>query len=148
MQKNRKPLTIYDLEKLNDAAEHIISTAQYNFSDYDDEGNYILYDTAEVQNAKLEEWFNGKKSHYLCFRENEELHSISFSDALEMSLSEIKEKYLKEHMVKLCNMLRKDSANLNIVPVSDEVPDSYLEDLLALRWKENLKLWAIQWSKK
>jgi len=31
--------------------------------------------------------------------------------------------------------------------VPEEVPDSYLDDLLALRWRENLKLWTIQWAR-
>lgn len=146
--QQRKPLTIYDLEALTDAAEYIISTAQFNFIDYDDDGNYIAYGMSrEDRNAKREAWIAGMKTHYLCFRENEELRSIGFHNALHLPLSEIKEKYLKEHMAKLCNMLRKDSEDLNMAPISDDVPDSYLEDVLALAWKATLKLWAIQWDK-
>lgn len=146
--QQRKPLTIYDLEALTNAAEYIISTAQFNFIDYDDDGNYISYGAPQEERAaRRKKWIAGMKTHYLCFRENEELHSIGFQDALEMPLFEIKEKYLKKHMTKLRNMLRKDSVDLNMAPVSDDVPDSYLEDLLAMTWKETLKLWAIQWDK-
>ena len=45
-------------------------------------------------------------------------------------------------------ILRKDtSAFGDLFVVSDEVPDDYLDDLIALRWRENLKLWTIQWDK-
>ena len=146
--QQRKPLTIYDLEALSDAAEYIISTAQFNFIDYDDDGNYIAYGMPQEERAaRREEWIAGMKTHYLCFRENEELRSIGFHDALHLPLSEIKERYLKAHMTKLRNMLRKDSVDLNMAPVSDDVPDSYLEDLLATAWRTTLKLWAIQRDK-
>ena len=145
----RRVLSIYNLEELNDAAEYIISTAQFNFADFDDDGNYIAFDMyAEERSVWRDRWFEESRNHYLCFRHNEELHRISFADAVEMSLAEIKENYLKKHLRKLRNILRKDPAYLNGFVVSNDVPDSYLDDLLALRWKENLKLWAMQWDKK
>ena len=65
-----------------------------------------------------------------------------------MPLDEIKEKYLKDVLPMMRGILRKDtSAFGDLFVVSDEVPDSYLDDLLALRWRENLKLWAMQWDK-
>ena len=142
---SKTKLTIYDLEALHDAAEHIISTAQFNFFQFDEDGNYI-YMSVEDRHALLEDWINASKNHYLCFRENNELHQINPYDAMEMSLAEIKEKYLKDYLKKLCMILRKDAADLNGVTVSDEVPDSYLEDMIALRWRGNLVLWAMQWK--
>ncbi len=140
-------LTIYDLEALSDSAEYIIITAQFNFCDYDDDGNYAVHGMSpEERFCRWEQWAEETKTHYLCFRENQEIHSISLQEALDMPLSVVKEKYLKKYMRKMCNMLRKDTIDLNNCPVSDDVPDSYLEDMLALRWKENLKLWAMQWE--
>jgi len=144
----RKVLTIYDLEDLNYAAEYIISTAQFKFYEFDEDGNDIAFGMRpEEHYARLQEWIEESKNHYLCFRYNEELHQIGFYDALDMTLSEVKEKYLKDYLKKLRNILRKDPAWMNGVVVSANVPDSYLDDLLALRWLENLKLWAIQWDK-
>lgn len=141
-------VTIYDLEVLSDSAEYIIITAQFNFCDYDDDGNCIAYGMSpEERFRRWEKWEEEKKTNYLCFRENEELRTLSFQEALDMPLSVVKEKYLKGYMRKMCNMLRNDTIDLNSCPVSDDVPDSYLEDMLALRWKENLKLWALQWNK-
>lgn len=145
----RKELSIFDLEELYNEAEYIISTAEFNFYRYDEDGDYISYDmTVEERHAQLEKWLTGAKEHYLCFCENEELHQISPYDAMEMPLSEIKEKYLKEYLTKLRMILRKGTADLNGAVVSDEVPDSYLEDLLALRWRGNLVLFAMKWYKK
>ena len=43
--------------------------------------------------------------------------------------------------------MRKGTVEYGIT-VSSEVPDSYLDDPLALRWRENLKLWTMQWEDK
>ena len=141
-------LNIYNLEQLNDAAEYIISSAQFTFPNFDDDGNYIVHiHSPEERHAYLTDWLSQSKTHYLCFRENEELHQLSFNDALEIPLSEVKEKYLKDYLRKLRNILRKGTMGLGYV-VSESVPDEYLDNLLALRWKENLKLWTIQWQHK
>ena len=144
----RKLLTINHLEQLNDAAEYIVSSAQFMFPCYNDDGEYIAMGiTREERMQRIEQWQLQASCHSLCFRQNEELRKISFNDALCMPLSEVKEKYLKEHMSKLRNMLRKGALEPGFV-VADSVPDEYLDDLLALRWKENLKLWTIQWQHK
>ena len=141
-------INIYDLEQLNDAAEYIISSAQFTFPNFDDDGNYITHiHSPEERHAYLTDWLGQSKTHYLCFRENEELHKLSFNDALEIPLSEVKGKYLKDYLRKLRNILRKGTTELGYV-VSQSVPDEYLDNLLALRWKENLKLWTIQWQHK
>lgn len=147
--QQRKPLTIYDLETLIDAAERIISTAQFNFMDYDEEGNYIVQSISHEDHSTLRNrWLDGMKKSYLCFRYNEELHDISFQEAIELPLATIKDKYLKDYLYKLRNILRKDSADFIFQVIPNDIPDSYLDDLLALRWKENLKLWTIQWGMK
>lgn len=142
----QKQLTVNDLEQLNDAAEYIVSSAQFLFPSYNDEGEYIgQISTNEERMCRIERWYLQASSHPLCFRQNEELRKITFHDALYMPLSEVKEKYLKDHMAKLRSILRKGTIEQEF-SVADSVPDDYLEDLLALRWKENLKLWTIQWE--
>ena len=64
-----------------------------------------------------------------------------------MPLKEIKKEYLGQYMPMLRGILRKGTMECGVVP-SEEIPDSYLDDLLALRWRENLKLWAMQWDQK
>lgn len=143
---NKTELNIYELEKLSDTAEYIISSAWYNFPNYDENGDFIaVFSSVEDRHTWMENWLSQAETHTLCFRYNQTLRELSFSDALEMSLSEVKEKYLKDHLTKLRNMFRKDSLDLGYL-VSADIPDSYLDDLLALRWKENLKLWTIQWK--
>lgn len=44
--------------------------------------------------------------------------------------------------------MRKSAVEYGLTTVSSEVPDSYLDDLLALQWRENLKLWTMQWEDK
>lgn len=141
-----KALTVWDQEALYFIAEEVIVNLRYQGYWYDEEGNRILEKLSEEERrAALENQVKGLGTDYLSFRENEELHQISFGEALEMPLSGIKETYLKDVLPKARNILRKGSMQYGYV-VSDEVPDSYLDDLLALRWRENLKLWTIQWD--
>lgn len=77
--------------------------------------------------------------------DQEDLHFQA--EALDMPLSVIRETYLKDVLTKARNILRKGTLQCGDYTISDEVPDSYLDDLLALRWRENLKLCAVQWKK-
>lgn len=139
-------LTIYDLEGLQNTAEYIVSSVQFNGMSYDEQGNYIADRlTEEELEKRMKAWKTGAKSNPLCFRKNEQLRALSFRDALEMPLKEIKEIYLVQYMSMLRGILRKGTMEYSVVP-SEEIPDSYLDDLLALRWRENLKLWTMQWE--
>lgn len=148
-----KILSVWDQEDLHYVVETLIIALRYDYFMYDDEGNYLpdACQSWEERTAALERMvkMQDERSHTdsLNFRENEQLRKISFSQALEMPLETIKEEYLKNVLPKARSILRKGSM-LNIYPyaVSDELPDSFLDDLLALRWRENLKLWAIQWE--
>ena len=145
----KRVLTIYDLEDIQNAAEYIVSSLQFNGYQYDEQGNYIadeLRKEGELEN-RFEAWRAGVKTNPLCFRENEQFRTIPFVDALEMPLKEIKEQYLAQYLPMMRGILRKGTMEYGIVP-SEEIPDSYLDDLLALRWRENLKLWAMQWDHK
>lgn len=141
-------LTIWDVDDLHYVIEDVIVGLRFNRYYFDDAGNYIMDQVPhEKWPAIFEKGIQNAKTDYLNFRENEELHQISFDDAVYMPLQEIKEKYLKDVLPVARGILRKDtSAFGDCFVVSDEVPDSYLDDLLALRWRENLKLWTMQWD--
>lgn len=147
-------MSVWDQEELHDIAEEVIIALRYHYFEYDDGGNNLLNacESREERLAMLEETQKAQDERsltdYLDFDENEHLHEISFSEALEMSLETIKDKYLKDVLPKARGILRKGSMPA-IYPhvVSGEVPDSYLDDLFALRWRENLKLRAIQWER-
>jgi len=138
-------MTIYDLEDLQNTAEYIITSAQYAFVNYDVEGNYLLDMSQEERHKKMRAWIDNLASLPLCFREYEEIKKLAFYDVLEMPLSEIKEKYLKNYLYTLRQIFRKGTMDLGFVP-SDDIPDEYLDDLLALRYRENLKLWTMRWD--
>ena len=142
-------LSVWDQEALHNVAEDVIVGLRYTRYCYDDEGNYIRHRlTEEEQKATLEKFDANAKNDYLNFPENEQLHQLRFHDAIHMPLEAIKETYLKDVLPVARGILRKDTSDFgDFFVVSDEVPDSFLDDLLALRWRENLKLWTIQWDK-
>lgn len=142
-------LSIWDQEDLHNVAEDVIVGLRYHRYYFDDEGNYIMRQLSEKErHAVYEKCGANAKNDYLNFDENEELHQLSFHDALYMPLEEIKEKYLKDVLPVARGILRKDTTDFGyFFVVSDEVPDSYIDDLLALRWRENLKIWTIQWDR-
>lgn len=137
-----KVLTVCDLEALNDAAEEIITAMWMVYYEYDNDGNYIAADfSMDELVQKMKACKARVHTHPLSFSYNEELQNISFYDAVEMPLREIKEKYLKEYLPMLRGIIRKDSMLLGYA-ASDEISDDYLDDLFALRWRENVKLRA------
>lgn len=148
-EKGMYVLSIWDQEELHNVAEDVIVGLRYRRYHFDGEGNYIMDKLPEKErHAIFEKCSANAKTDYLNFQENEELRQIGFSDALYMPLEEIREKYLKDVLPVARGILRNDTMAFGyLFVVSDEVPDSYLDDLLALRWRENLKIFAIQWDK-
>ena len=80
---------------------------------------------------------------YCNFAENEEIRNITFKEAVNLPLQAVKEKYLRDVLPLARGILRKDSRMDYGAVVSDEVEDEFLDNLLVLRWKENLKLWTL-----
>ena len=148
-EKGMYVLGIWDQEDLHYVAEDVITGLRFNRCHFDGEGNYIAHELSKEERlARHEEMFEKAKTDYLNFRENEELRQLSFSVALDMPLEKIKEKYLKDVLPMARGILQKATTDFgDPFVVSGEVPDSFLDDLLALRWRENLKLWTIQWDK-
>ncbi len=63
-----------------------------------------------------------------------------------MTHQEIIDKFLKPYLNKARNMMRKGSYDFTPLKVSDDISAEYLDNLFALRYKENLKLWTIQFD--
>lgn len=139
-----KVLTVWNQEELHYVAEEVIVQLRYRSYSFDEKGNWI-YDklTEDERREGLERQIS--TPGFLDFGENEALRRINFGEALYMPFSDIKESYLKDVLPKARSILRKGTLEYGCV-VSDEVSDSYLDDLLALRWRENLKLWTMQWD--
>lgn len=136
-----------DLEELVDLAEEVLKTLQHMGELFDDQGNYIQWKcSAKERTHLLWEQILNQDTNYLCFRENDELRKITFQEALNMSLEKIEKQYLNDVLPIARGIMRKDSGGMHGVTVSDEIPDEYLDALLALKWKENLKLWTMQFD--
>lgn len=143
-----KKIGINDIEDLNYLAEEVVVGLRYDGFNFDEEGKNIYMERPSDEEAlqKITEWYE-KKNNPLEFRTNEELQKLTFSDALEISFDEIKEKYLKDYLPMMRGIMRKDSMMIGLA-VDDTVTDEYPDNLLALRYKENLKLWTMQWGNK
>ena len=114
-------LTIRDIDELNFFAEEVLLNLRYS---------------REITVAV----------DCLDFGENEELHAFTYHTAKALSLEEIRKRYLYEIIPIARDICRTDSQGLYGVIVAESVDDEYLDDLLAFRWKENLKMWAMKWD--
>jgi hypothetical protein len=115
----------------------------------DDEGNYIgcPKDLEKSTEAFLVARKEDSRFKYLCFKECEELRSISLADAANLSSDKIKEKYLYDTLPYIRNIMRIGSLTPNEF-VSDEVPDDYLDQIICTAWKADLMIWCYSWDKK
>lgn len=146
---DNKNIMINDLDFLNYMAEEILVNLRFDRFKYSADGNYIFMDP-DIFHAK--EYFEKYKEHskhdYLNFRECEELKKIAFYDALEISFEEVINKYLKDDLSLMRAIARKGTWDVGAPILDDSITDDYLDQLFALRWKENLKLWTMQWNAK
>ncbi len=146
-----KKLGLNDIEDLNFLTEEVLIKLRYEGYRYDDDGNdiYSYSDDDEVRKERLkalESWMEKmENNHPLEFHGNRELQKITFSEVLEMSFDEIKEKYLKNYLSMARGIMRKDTMYIGLA-ADEEISDEYLDNLMAHRYKENLKLWTMQWG--
>lgn len=141
-------LNYEDLENLNFLAEDVLHELRFNYYFYNDDGDCIKYDNSENKDILLEkniQLLNDEK-HYLEFRNNKELKKISFAEAVKISHKELIDKYLGRYLAKARGIMRKGSFPLTLMKVSNDISDEYLNNLFALRFKENLKLWTKYWE--
>lgn len=149
-----KKLGLNDIEDLNFLAEEVLVGLRYEFYRYDDEGSDLYppvddeitrNEIGEKRLKALMDWEKKKENnHPLEFRNNTELQKITFSEAMELSYDVIKEKYLKDFLPKMRGIMRKDTMLVGFA-AGDEISDEYLDNLMAHRYQENLKLWTMRW---
>lgn len=144
-------MTWQDQEELHFFAEEILLELGCCRFWYDEDGNDVLRGLSGEERDKtltcmLKQQNALGDRDYLTY-ESKELQQFAFCDVLWMPLDTIKERYLKDVLAKARNILRNGTSRVNLGHVvSDEVPDSYLEDLLALRWREIVKIWSVHWD--
>lgn len=147
-----KVLGLNDIEDLNYLAEEVLMQLRFEGYRYDENGDEKAFAKSENGSHKertkeMIEWIEMvEHNHPLSFRGNEELMKIPFTYALEISFDEIKEKYLKDYLPMMRGIMRKDTMLIGYM-AGEEISDDYLDNLMALRYKENLKLWTMQWGK-
>lgn len=140
-------LTRNDFEELNNLAEDVITSLRYTRFWFDEEGRNVGdYLSEEEISQRMIRMVENTEFDYLHFANNQELRKIPLQEAHSLSLKEIKEKYLKNDL-KVARTIMRTNPRLDYWAVAgDDVPDSFLDELLALRWKENLKLWLTYFS--
>ena len=140
---NFKTLYIEDLEDLNYLAEEVLHDIRFHGYLYNDDGKDIS-DTCRCKPELLEEHMKliENSQFPLEFRNNKELMKLSFEDAFELTHKQIIDKYLKPYLSKFRGMMRNGEHLRALMIVDESVSDEYLDNLFALRWKENLKLWC------
>lgn len=141
--KNRVIISNY--EELNNLAENVITRLRFTRYQYDENGNDIISDlTMDEVKERIVQQVENAKYDYLNFAQNEELRTFSLQDAFGLTLQTIRDKYLKNVLPIARSIMRKDPRLEHGAVVSDDISDDILDFWLALRWKENLKLWLVQ----
>ena len=141
-----RELTIYDFEELWYAATELVYQILMFGMFLDEDGNYVEYDEERAA-AWLETRKTDPRFKYLNFRGCEELKQLTLADACELSANEILEKYLSATLPIYHKAMRNGNHILIGYRVSDDIPDTYLDQLFAMAWKADLKIWALQWTK-
>ena len=141
-----KELTIYDFEDLWYAATELVFKIIQYCTMFDEEGNF---DGGNDERFWMWPVIREKdpRFKYLNFRTCEELKQYSFADVCELGSEEIKEKYLHATLPIFRKVMRSGNHYLlDGCRVSDDIPDAYLDQLFAMAWKTDLKMWALQWE--
>ncbi len=141
-----KELTIYDFEELWYAATELVYQILMEGMMLDEDGNYAGYDEKRSV-AWIETRNTDLRFKYLNFRECEELKQFTLADVCDLSASKILEKYLSATLPIYHKAMRSGTHLLIGYRVSNDIPDTYLDQLFAMAWKADLKMWALQWDK-
>lgn len=140
-------LNTNDLEAINDLAEDVITSLRFIRYLYNENGKDISREISiEEMLGRIKKQIDNSKYDYLDFENNEELRKIPYRDSFEIPFQKIKDIYLND-TIKLARILMRTNPRLDyFARVSDDVPDEFLDDMLALRWRENLKLWLLYFA--
>ncbi len=85
---------------------------------------------------------------YLNFRECTELKDLGIADVENLTVEEIKEKYLYAALPMARKSFRDDNVLATRMVVGPDVSDDYLDALFCIAWKNDLKIWCVHWHQK
>lgn len=142
----RQVIDLKNIWLLNDLVEQVVVDIRSTGFLYTEEGDSISHERIPEERAKLMEvHIADGKYDVFNFVDNPELKKFSFREALEMESEDILNKYITEkHLQKVRGILRKDPRLCYGMVVSEEIEDEILNQFILIRWKENLKIWALQ----
>lgn len=146
MNKMQAIINLNHIWKLENFVEKVVVDMRSTGFLYTSTGDRISTDVCLGERQQsLEEHIENSKNDMFNFASNPLLSNISFEKAVGMSLEEIFDSFLTSDVLsKVRGILRKDSRNYYGMVVSDEISDDFLNQLIAIRWRENLKLWSMQ----
>lgn len=142
----QKVFQIYDVEDLWNMVSELVFALFMNGMMLDEEGNYVGYDE---QKAHIWEYLQKNPQYeYLDFSNCGELQGITLQEATELTVQEIKARYLSATLPIARKVMRSNCLLVSYGVPDESISDDYLDALFALAWKEELKMWALQRDRK
>lgn len=137
---------LQDIWELEELVESVIVDLRNTDFLYTAEGDCLPSElSVEERRLLREKHIANQDINIFQFITNPKLRSITFEEAVRMTLEDIYEKFLTpEVLKKVRQILRKDPRQCYGKIVSEDIHDSILNQYIAIRWKENLKIWAMQ----
>ena len=142
----RKVLGLYDIEDLlwlaSEQVWHLFMKRHF----IDDEGNFVGFQEDKIEEYKSE--YVAPAFHCLDFKNCDELRKLSLLEVEELSVEEIKSRYLHDILPIARRSFREDHILLTGMVAGAEISDDYLDAIFCLAWKNDLKIWCIKWHEK
>ena len=133
-----------DFEEIWDMAKHNIYAVLMEGMRLDEEGN--LKDEFKYDPEWANTMINDLRFKYLYIKGCDELRSLSMTDAVNLSVDEIKDRFLFGSLPILRKTMRNGSLTLGEC-VSDAVSDDYLDQIICTAWKGDLMVCANSWDR-
>ena len=139
-----KKLTINDFEELWYFAREVLYNIRYERELLNEDGDYIGYDANKKydERAKLE----NPVTKHLYWDNIDEFKSMEIAEALDLTTEEIRSRYLSDTLPLARAIMRKDSFGV-CCPVSEEISDEYLDQLICMSWKSELMIRVVYFNK-
>ena len=140
-----RELTIHDFEELWYFAREVLYQIRYQYVLLNEDGDFIGYDKARKEDYLVDE-LNNPITKYLFWDMIEEFRTMKIADAVDLDTEEIRSRYLSEILPLARACMRKDSL-LICRPVSEDISDEYLDELLCMAWKSELMIRVVHYNK-
>ena len=133
-----------DFEAIWDIAKHNIYAVLMDGMRLDEDGN--LKDKFEYDPEWTDTIKNDSRFKYLYIKECDKLRSMSMTDAVNLSVDEIKDRFLYDSLPLLRKTMRNGSLTKG-ESVSDTITDDYLDQIICTAWKGDLMILANSWDR-